>query len=264
MISAGIDMGAKTVKAVILKENKILSKSMILTGFDQNASAEKVFSEALQIAGLSRNELGSVTATGMGKEVIYLKPPINANNETTMVGADAKGVISLFPSARTVVDVGAEEGRAARIDAQGKVIDFAINEKCAAGAGTFTEAMARALEVDLEEFGRLSLKSTKTIPMNAQCAVFSESEVVSLVHARTEKADIAKAVHDAIAGRIASMVRRVGIEKDIVLIGGVAKNPGFVDALRRTLEVGILVPEDPEYIGALGAALSFTEKNGGV
>ena len=167
----------------------------------------------------------------------------------------------MIPEARTVIDVGAEEGRGIKIEANGKVIDFAVNEKCAAGAGAFAEAMSRALEVSLEEFGQLSLKSDKSIPMNAQCAVFAESEVVSLVHAKTPKQDISRAVHDAIASRIVSMVRRVGINKDVVLIGGLAYNPGFVDALTRGLETEVSVPDNPEYIGAMGAAIVAAERN---
>jgi benzoyl-CoA reductase subunit D len=153
------------------------------------------------------------------------------------------------------VDVGAEEGRAIRVDDNGKVVDFAVNERCAAGAGAFTEAMARALEIPLEEIGPLSLTSTKAVPMNAQCAVFAESEVVSLIHQKTEKQDIARAVHDAMASRITSMARRVGVEPQVVLIGGVARNPGFVDALQRDLELELLVPDDPDFVSALGAAL---------
>jgi benzoyl-CoA reductase subunit D len=177
----------------------------------------------------------------------------------TEVGADARGVIHLFPEARTVIDVGAEEGRAIKVDARGKVVDFAINEKCAAGAGAFTEAMARALDVTLEELGPLSLQSTKAIPMNAQCAVFAESEVVSLVHAKTPKPDMARAIHDAIADRITSMVRRVGVEEKIALIGGVARNPGFVRSLEEDLSTKVLIPDVPQFVGAMGAAIVATD-----
>ena len=179
----------------------------------------------------------------------------------TEVGADARGVAELFPSARAVIDVGAEEGRAIRIDEAGKVLDFAVNEKCAAGAGAFTEAMARALEVPLEELGEFSLQSTKAVPMNAQCTVFAESEVVTLVHAKTPKADIARAVHDAIADRVTSTVRRVGITKDVALIGGLARNVGFVKFLEEDLKLKLLIPSDPEFTGAFGAALIALDKN---
>ena len=155
-----------------------------------------------------------------------------------------------------MIDVGAEDGRAVRCNVQGNIKDFVVNEKCAAGAGSFIEAMARALEVSTEEFAELSLKSKTKIPMNAQCVIFAESEVVSLIHAKTSHPDICRAIHDAIADRIASMVRRVGIEKEVVLVGGVGRNKGFVDSLNRNLGVEVIVPEEPEYASALGAALT--------
>jgi benzoyl-CoA reductase subunit D len=174
----------------------------------------------------------------------------------SVVGCDALGAVYLHPTARTVIDVGAEEGRGLRCDEKGKVLDFEINEKCAAGAGAFTEAMSRALEVPIEELGSLSLKAKEEIPMNAQCTVFAESEVVTMMHNNVPKADMAKAVHDAMASRIASMIRKIGFEKDVVLVGGVAKNIGFVDSLSKDLGLQIIVPKDPEYVGALGAALA--------
>jgi benzoyl-CoA reductase subunit D len=254
MITAGIDCGAKTVKALILKDGKVVAQGLVLAGIGTKGAANEAYDEALQKAGMKREDVERMMATGAGKN-----GPDFANDVITEVGADAKGAIFLYPSARTVIAVGAEEGRAVRIDRTGKVVDFAINEKCAAGAGAFTEAMARALEVKLEEMGPLSLQATKAVPMNAQCAVFAESELVTLIHAKTPKPDMARAIHDAIADRIASMVRRVGIEKDIVLVGGVAHNVGFVDSLNRELQANVLIPEEPEFVGALGAALAAAE-----
>ncbi len=153
-----------------------------------------------------------------------------------------------------------------KLDENGKVKDFGINEKCAAGAGAFIEAMSRALEVDIETMGELSLNSTKQIPMNAQCTIFAESEVVSLIHQKTSKEDIIRAVHDAIADRNTSMVRQIGIEQDVALIGGVANNIGFVDSMNKNLGFELLVPKDgvaPEYVSALGAALVAQDKIGG-
>lgn len=255
MITAGIDMGAKIIKVLLLRDGEILAKAAELTGFEPIEAAKKAFGNAISQASLDKNDVNVVYATGAGRTTAPY-----AKDTVTEVSAAAKGVIYFHPTVRTVIEVGAEEGRAVRCDEQGKVQDCAINEKCAAGAGSFTEAMARALEVPLEEFGQISLKSTKSIPMNAQCAVFAESEVVSLVHAKTSKADIAKAVHDAIASRIVSMVRRVGIKKDIALVGGVAYNPGFVDSLNHGLETEVIVPENPEYNGALGAAIVAGER----
>lgn len=255
MITAGIDMGAKFIKAVILKDGAIQGKAMASTGFEPAASASKCFDKAVKESGVDVSSIDHITSTGAGRKVAP-----NINSDITDVGAAAKGVVHLLKDIRTVIDVGAEEGRGIKIETDGKVIDFAVNEKCAAGAGAFAEAMSRALEVSLEEFGQLSLKSDKTIPMNAQCAVFAESEVVSLVHAKTPKHDIARAVHDAIASRIISMVRRVGITKEVALVGGVSHNPGFVDALSRGLETKVIVPENPEYVGALGAAIVAGER----
>jgi benzoyl-CoA reductase subunit D len=179
----------------------------------------------------------------------------------TDVGCAARGAVHLFPGARTVIDVGAEEARAIRCDGQGKVVDFAVNEKCAAGTGVFAEAIARALEVPLDQLGPLSLRSQRTISMNAQCAVFAESEAVSMIHGNVAKEDMARAVHDAMAHRTASMVRRVGVEAPVVLVGGVARNLGFVDSLGRALAIdSIQIPADPELCPALGAALAAAER----
>ncbi len=250
MITAGVDVGAKNVKVVIQEDGKILGKSLVPAGLDTEGAISEAFDAALKDADVARDKVERVFATGAGRKEVA-----EADEVYTEVGADAAGAKYLYSEARTVIDVGAEEGRAIRVDERGKVVDFAINERCAAGAGAFTEAMARALEVPLEELGPLSLTSSKAVPMNAQCAVFAESEVVSLIHAKTEKQDIARAVHDAIADRITSMARRVGVEPEVALIGGVAKNPGFVESLQRDLEVQVLIPEEPEYISALGAAL---------
>lgn len=255
MITTGIDVGAKTVKVVLMENGKIRSKAKVLSGFDQEASAEAALKQALMEAGISREAIGSVVTTGIGRKAISY-----AKGDVTEVRAAALGAVFLYPSARTVIDVGAEESRAIKCDPSGKVLDFAVNEKCAAGSGAFTEAMARALEVPLEELGPLSLRSTQTIPMNAQCTVFAESEVVSLIHAKTQKADIARAVHDGLSSRVVAMVRRVGLEPELVLIGGVAYNPGFVEAFKRTAGLdNVRTAEGPEFVGAIGAALAAGE-----
>ena len=250
MITAGVDCGSKNVRVVIVKDGEVVASAMVPAGMDTAKAADDAYNKALREAGIETGDVEKVVATGAGRNEPKFK-----NDVVTEVGADARGAIHLFPDTRTVIDVGAEEGRAIKIDAQGKVVDFAINEKCAAGAGAFTESMARALEVKLEELGPLSLKSTQAIPMNAQCAVFAESEVVTLVHKKTSKEDMARAIHDAIADRITSMVRRVGVEEKIALIGGVAYNVGFVKSLEDDLKTKVLIPERPEFVGALGAAL---------
>lgn len=255
MITAGVDIGAKYAKIVFMKEGEVTHRTKGIVGFDVWKSASTLFENALEKTGLKRGDIERIVATGMGRNEIHNKPPIDAGDTVSVVVADAAGTHHMLSSARTAIDVGAEEGRGIKIAENGKVKDFVINERCAAGAGTFVETMARALEIDVEDMGSLSLKSTKTIPMNAQCAVFAESEVVSLIHSRIAKEDIARAIHDAMAGRIASMVLRVGVEKDVVLVGGVALNSGFLPPLQSELNTKLTVPEFPEYIGALGAAL---------
>lgn len=255
MISAGIDCGAKNTKTIILKDGKIIGKAKVLTGFDQNKAITASWEKALENAGLKAEEVERTCGTGSGKNAIK-----NVYKLVNDIKAMGKAAHYFFPMAMTVADVGAEEGRAAKLDQKGNAVDFAINEKCAAGAGAFIEAMARALETPLEEMGPLANKSDKEIPMNAQCAIFAESEVVGLIHAKTEKQDISKAIHDAMASRIVSMIRRIGFNENVVMIGGVAYNPGFVGAMKKQLGLeNLYIPDDPEYGMALGAAVVAAE-----
>jgi len=255
MITAGIDMGAKTIKAVVLKDGAVVSQVVRLAGFESAKCAGEILEEALKQACVSRSEVSAIVATGAGREDAPDK-----DRSMSEVGSAVRGASHLFPGARMIIDVGAEEGKAIRCDEKSKIVDFAINEKCAAGAGAFTEAMARALEVRIEELGPLSLESNQTIPMNAQCAVFAESEVVSMIHNNVAKPDMARAVHDAMASRIISLARKVGYEPPVVLMGGMAKNTGFVDSLKRGLEVDqVNIPDEPEFCCALGAALAAAE-----
>ncbi len=256
MITAGIDCGAKNTKTIILKDGKIIGKGKVLTGFDQNKAITSSWEMALKDAGISDGDVERTYGTGSGKNAIK-----NVKGLINDIKAMCKAAHYYFPKARTVADVGAEEGRAAKLDEKGSAVDFAINEKCAAGAGAFIEAMARALEIKLEEMGPLALSSDKEIPMNAQCAIFAESEVVGLIHAKTSKQDISKAIHDAMASRIVSMIRRIGVNEDVVLLGGVGRNPGFVEAMKRELKLeNIYIPDEPEYGEAVGAAVAAAEE----
>ncbi|UCB44083.1 MAG: hypothetical protein JSV77_05470 [Dehalococcoidales bacterium] len=249
MLVAGIDIGGKNVHVILMKDGTILAKGAAPTGINKTEATEQLYDKVLQQAGLRLEDIECVVATGSsGRRVSF------AQGVIPEAAADARAVVQLIPSARTIIDVGAEEGRAIKINSEGKVLDFAINEKCAAGTGTFVDTMARALEITMEEMAEASLKSTESIPMNAQCAVFGESEVVSLIHAKTPKHDIARAVHDAIAGRVGSVARIVGLENDVVMIGGVARNTGFVESLKRELATDVIIPNEPDFVGALGAA----------
>jgi predicted CoA-substrate-specific enzyme activase len=251
MIVAGIDVGGKNVHIVIKKDGRVLGKVTGPTGIRKTDAVEQLYDEVLKKAGIARKDVERVVATGSAARRVAF-----ADGFIPDAAADARGVSKLIPTARTVIDVGAEEGRAIKVGADGKVLDFAINEKCAAGTGTFIEAIARALEVSVDEMSKIALESTQTLSTNAQCAVFGESEVVSLIHQKTPKPDIARAVMNAIAGRIASLARIVGLDKDVAMVGGMARNAGFLDSLKNSLGMKVLVPEDPDYVGALGAAES--------
>jgi benzoyl-CoA reductase subunit D len=255
VITAGIDCGAKNTKTVILKDGKISGKGLILTGFDPKKAVDESLRVALRAAGISKSDLAKIGGTGSGKNAIDVAILV-----VDEINAMAKGARFFFPGARTVVDVGAEEGRAAKLDEQGEALDFVVNERCAAGAGAFIEAMGRALETSLDEMGLLALRSEKEIPMNAQCVIFAESEVVGLIHAKAEKQDISRAIHDAMAGRIVSMVRRIGVNQDVVMIGGVGYNPGLMEAMKCRLGVEkIFIPEAPEFGSATGAAVAAAQ-----
>ncbi len=258
MITAGIDCGAKNTKTVILRDGTIVGRGIVPTRFDQSRAVKESVETALKEAGISRRDLELICGTGSGTDAVT-ETDVKVNDIKAMCMA----AVYFFPNARTVVDVGAEESRAAKCDENGNVVDFVINEKCAAGAGAFIEAMSRALETPLEEMGRLALSSNNAVAVNAQCTIFAESEVVGLIHAKTAKQDISKAIHDAMAGRIVSMIRRIGVNPDIVMIGGVAYNPGFVTALEKDLGIEeVYVPEEPEYAAALGAALAAAANSG--
>jgi len=255
MITAGIDCGAKNTKTVILKDGQMIGKGKVLTGFDQEKAVNESLALGLESAGVSREEIQKIGGTGSGKNSIKI-----GDTEVNDIKAMAKAANYFFPNSRTVADVGAEEGRAVKIDENGNVVDFAINEECAAGAGAFIEAMARALEVTVEEMGPLALKSDKAIPMNAQCVIFAESEVVGLIHAKTDKTDISKAIHDAMASRIVSMIMRVGVNEHVVMIGGVSRDPGLVELMKKELHVeNLFIPDDPEFGAAVGAAVVVAE-----
>jgi len=250
MISIGIDLGTQKVKAVILKDGTVIGRGGAFSGFNPTKAAEQSVNAALKQAGIPLSTVQGFLATGSGMELApYTKRTVS------MMSADAKAATYTFSKARTVIDVGAEEARAVKCDERGVMVDFVVNERCAAGAGAFIEAMARALEIKLEEMGPLSLKAERASQINASCVIFGESDVVSLIHRQEPKAEIARAIFDAMADRVSSMVHRLGVNPEVVLLGGMAKDVGFVAALNRKLGVNVLVPQFPDFGGAMGAAL---------
>lgn len=251
MITLGIDVGASSIKAVIMDGNKILAKYRQMADNEEAQDIEVALNGVLALAGIGKDKLGRIVATGAGGKNVSF-----ADDVVTDIASGARGAIFQVPAARTVVDVGAERTGALACDEEGNLLDFTTNERCAAGSGAFIEAMARALQTNFETFIKCHFDSQKDIPLNAQCVVFAESDVVSLINTEgTTKADISRAINNSIAERCSSMTRRVGINPAVTVIGGVAMNNGFIDSLERFLETGVTVPADPMFTSAVGAAL---------
>ncbi len=254
-----MDLGTQRVKVVLLKDGSVVGRGQAFSGFDPTKAAEDAVATALKEANLQLTDVAHFAATGSAVEMAPYQ-----NSTVSMMGADAKAGVFLVPGARTIIDVGAEEARAVRCDERGIMMEFVVNERCAAGAGAFIEAMARALEVKLEDMGPLSLKAERASPINASCVIFGESDVVSLIHRQESKPEIARAVFDAMADRVSSMIHRLGINPEVVVVGGVAKDVGFVASLNRKLGINVVIPDYPDYAGALGAALiASTRVKGG-
>jgi predicted CoA-substrate-specific enzyme activase len=247
----GIDSGSTSTNAVITDgAGQILAWDIVRTGAKSIASAEKAMHQVLEKAHLPVESLSRVVSTGYGRNHLPF-----SDQEITEITCHAKGAHAIAPSVRTILDIGGQDSKAIRLDKNGNVRDFVMNDKCAAGTGRFLEMMAHTLGVSLEELGQLSLNSKEDIRISSMCTVFAESEVISLIAQNKEPEDIAHGVHVAIAGRALTLLRRVGIEPKIMMTGGVAKNPGIVAVLEEALNQKLVIADQPEIVGAYGAAL---------
>jgi predicted CoA-substrate-specific enzyme activase len=252
MAVAGIDMGSQSTKVVILEADRILAAVTLKTGETAEAEARQAMEQALRQAKLKPEDLQSVVATGAGG----MNAPF-ARKQRSIVSCLAKGAKFLYPQARTVVDAGAESSRAIRLSADGAVEDTVTNDKCAGGSGTFLDNMSQMLRIPLAEMGAESLKATRTEKIANKCAVFAESEVISLVNGvpPVPVADILAGIHESMADRLFALAQRVGGQSDVVMSGGVAKDIGVVRAMEARLGRSLSVPQDPQTVAALGAAL---------
>lgn len=254
MITAGIDCGSQNTKGVILKDGEVVAKVMHPTEFDADMAAQNVLKDILAAAGIKREDVNRIVITGVGREIVKW-----GDAEVNEVGAACRGAKKTYPDTETVIDMGADSCRVIRLNEDGTCMKYEVNDKCASGAGTFIEAMARALQITTEEMGDYSLRHTKELATNAQCVVFAESEVISLIHAKEQREDIAYGVHMGISNRIASMIRRVGLTDKYTLIGGPGFNKGLVSCMSKVFEREIRVAEDNEFTSAIGAAIFGTE-----
>lgn len=251
---AGIDIGSMTAKAVILDDGEITAFSVLPVQNTWRVEAERAITSALENARLARDDLDFVVATGVVEENWE-----GADDYLSEVSCAANGAIYYYPAARTVVDMGAEGCFCTKFDETGIVLDYISNQKCASGTGLFLDVIAGVLEVNIDEIGKLSLHSEKDIQMNMTCAVFAESEVVSLIHQGEKREDILNALHKSIASRTEAMLKNIKFEEEVVFVGGVAKNVGMSHALSGAIHTQIKVPDNPEIIVALGAAIEARE-----
>ena len=249
MYFAGIDIGSTMTKIVILKNGERKAQVIGPTGAEHRHRANEVMEKALQQAGIAFEDLTYVVATGYGR----INVPF-ADRQVTEITCHAKGVASIFPSARTVIDIGGQDAKGIKITG-GKVVNFVMNDKCAAGTGRFLEVISEALGLKLQDIGDTSLRSQNKVRISNTCTIFAEQEVVAKIADGVHVEDILAGLHEAIASRVFRMAEKIKIERDVVMTGGVAKNVGMVKALEDQLGFPVLIAEEPLLTGAIGAAL---------
>jgi len=248
---AGIDMGAKSIKVLILDEEKrIQGRSVVKTRVDFPAVAKEAVNTALQQAGLKEKDLRYIATTGFGRYNVPFR-----DIQITEITSVARGAVFLFPKTRCVLDIGAQSTRAMRILGTGKVRNFRTNDKCAAGAGGFIERAAKYLEIKIEDVGDLSIQAVKPQPISSVCAVLAESEIINHVSAGETVGDILRGVHNSLASRALALMKRAGLEDEVTFVGGVARQKGMVRAMEEAVKKKINVNEEPDMVGALGAGL---------
>lgn len=251
LIVAGVDIGSATTKAVIMQSGRVLGSSVFLTGADNRVAAEKTIDTVCTETDIERSQIKAIVATGYGRVRADF-----SDRKVTEIACHAKGAKWLLPKTGAVIDVGGQDSKAIIVDELGNVEDFVMNDKCAAGTGKFIEVICNALNLELDDAGRISKKSREPSTISSMCAVFAETEIVSLVAEGEFPANIIAGVHVSVANRVASMASRLDLSgRQIAFTGGVAKNSGMQRSLGKMFKEKILVPEEPQIVGAIGAAL---------
>lgn len=251
MAVAGIDVGSLTTKAVIMEDGRILGRHVDLSSEEVEVSARRALEAALKQAGLKMEDLTAIVATGSGRKSIGF-----ATKQKTTASCLAKGTNLLFPSVRTVFDVGAETSSVLRLSPKGLVEDSVGHDRCASGTGVFLQAMAKLMMMPLEDFAKMSLTAHRRAEVSTMCAIFAEQEVISHVHRAppTPKEEIVAGIHGSMAVRLTGLGKRIGIKGDATLTGGVARNPGYARALEEEIGMPVIIHEEPELVAAIGAA----------
>ncbi|MFO1218688.1 MAG: acyl-CoA dehydratase activase [Burkholderiaceae bacterium] len=249
--TGGVDVGSTQTKAVILDDDcRIAARCLIDTGANVTAAAQKAFDAACLDGSIEPGAVRYVVGTGYGRYKVTF-----GDKQVTEISCHGRGAVHMFPDTRTVIDMGGQDSKAIRVGADGEIVDFCMNDKCAAGTGRFLGAAAKALGLSLDELGPAALRAAKSVRISTTCTVFAESEVLSWLGKGRSVEDILWGVHKSIATRSFGLLRRVGIAERITFTGGVARNPGMVKALEEALGKTLNVSEDSHYMGALGAAL---------
>ena len=249
--AAGVDVGSTQTKAVIIDEQGgIVGRSLMMTGANVIRAAEEAFAAALAQADVREEEVEYVVGTGYGRYKVTF-----GNTQVTEISCHGRGAVHMFPGTHTVVDMGGQDTKAIRVSPRGEILDFCMNDKCAAGTGRFLGAASAALEIPLEQLGPTSLRGEKPVRISTTCTVFAESEVLSWLGKGKRVEDILAGVHQSIAVRSVGLLRRVGLDPEITFTGGVARNVAMIAALEQALGLKVNVSDDSHYMGALGAAL---------
>lgn len=249
--AAGVDVGSTQTKAVIIDEDrKIVGKALIDTGSNVIHAAEHAYDEAIKATGLREVEVEYVIGTGYGRYRVTF-----GNAQVTEISCHGRGAIHVFPRTQTVIDMGGQDTKAIRVNELGEIVDFCMNDKCAAGTGRFLGAAATALDIPLDELGATALRYNKPVRISTTCTVFAESEVLSWLGKGKKIEDILWGVHQSIASRSAGLLRRVGIEDEVTFTGGVTKNVAMIKAMEERIEKKMNVSDESHFMGAIGAAL---------
>ena len=249
--AAGVDVGSTQTKAVIVDEHRrIVARALTDTGANVIRAAEQAFHQALAAGDLREEEVEYVVGTGYGRYKVTF-----GNTQVTEISCHGRGAVHMFPNTRTVVDMGGQDTKAIRVAPTGEILDFCMNDKCAAGTGRFLGAASSALDIPLDQLGPTALSGERPVKISTTCTVFAESEVLSWLGKGKKIEDILLGVHQSIAGRSAGLLRRVGIESEVTFTGGVARNVAMVKTLQNAVGQPLNVSEESHYMGALGAAL---------
>lgn len=253
----GMDIGSTASKCVILKNGRELVGSAVVASGTGTSGPARAMARALESAALQREQISALVATGYGRNTLQ-----GADERISELSCHAKGAWTIYPGVKTVIDIGGQDAKVMAIGDSGRLENFMMNDKCAAGTGRFLDVMARVLELEVSQLGEEDEKSTRIVNISSTCTVFAESEVISQLAGNTPIPDLVAGIHRSVATRTASLAKRLGVRPPVMMTGGVAQNSGVVRALER--ELGMKICTDPlaQLAGAFGAALFAAEKKG--